>query len=53
MKSRDREIAQTGPTDIDGLSLSSAENGTQTIVSMQRTVKLDSGVKVELRVTGQ
>ena len=52
MKSRDREIAQTGPTDIDGLSLSSAENGTQTIVSMQRTVKLESGVKVELRVTG-
>jgi hypothetical protein len=52
MKSRDREIAQTGPTDIDGLSLSSAENGAQTIVSMQRTVKLDSGVKVELRVTG-
>ncbi len=53
MKSRDREIAQTGPTDIDGLSLSSGANGAQTIVSMQRTVKLDSGVKVELRVTGQ
>jgi hypothetical protein len=53
MKSRDREIAPTGPTDIDGLSLSSGANGTQTIVSMQRTVKLDSGVKVELRVTGQ
>lgn len=53
MKSRDREIAPTGPTDIDGLSLSSGANGAQTIVSMQRTVKLDSGVKVELRVTGQ
>jgi len=52
MKSRDREIAQSGPTDIDGLSLSSGANGAQTIVSMQRTVKLDSGVKVELRVTG-
>jgi hypothetical protein len=53
MKSGDREIAQTGPTDIDGLSLSSGENGAQTIVSTQRTVRLESGVKVELRVTGQ
>jgi hypothetical protein len=53
MKSRDREIAQTGPTDIDGLSLSSAANGAQTIVSTQRTVRLESGVKVELRITGQ
>jgi hypothetical protein len=53
MKSRNREIAQTGPTDIDGLSLSSAANGAQTIVSTQRTVRLESGVKVELRVTGQ
>jgi hypothetical protein len=54
MKSRDREIAQTGPTDIDGLSLSSPTNGGgQTIVSTQRTVKLESGVKIELRVTGQ
>ena len=52
-KSRDREIAQTGPTDIDGLSLSSPANGAPTIVSMQRTVRLESGVKVELRVTGQ
>jgi hypothetical protein len=52
MNSRDREIAQSGPTDIDGLSLSSGANGAQTIVSTQRTVKLDSGVKVELRVTG-
>ena len=53
-KSRDREIAETGPTDIDGLSLSSPANGgTQTIVSTQRTVKLESGVKIELRVTGQ
>lgn len=54
MKSRDREIAQTGPTDIDGLSLSSPANGgAQTIVSTQRTVKLESGVRIELRVTGQ
>jgi hypothetical protein len=54
MKSHDREIAQTGPTDIDGLSLSSpASGGAQTIVSTQHTVKLESGVKIELRVTGQ
>jgi hypothetical protein len=53
MKSRDREIAQTGPTDIDGFSLSSPPNGAQTIVSTERTVRLESGVKVELRVTGQ
>jgi hypothetical protein len=54
MKSRNREIAPTGPTDIDGLSLSSAPNdGAQAIVSTQRTVKLESGVKIELRVTGQ
>ena len=54
MKSRDREIAQTGPTDIDGLSLSSPANGgAQAIVSTQRTVKLESGVKIELRVTSQ
>ena len=54
MKSRDREMAKNGPTDIDGLSLSSAANGgAQTIISTQRTVKLESGVKIELRVTGQ
>jgi hypothetical protein len=54
MKSHDRELAQSGPTDIDGLSLSSPANGgPQTIVSTQRTVKLESGVKIELRVTGQ
>jgi hypothetical protein len=54
MKTRDRKMAETGPTDIDGLSLSSPANGgAQTIVSTQRTVKLESGVKIELRVTGQ
>jgi hypothetical protein len=54
MKSGNREIAPNGPTDIDGLSLSSAANGgAQAIVSTQRTVKLESGVKIELRVTGQ
>ena len=54
MKSHDRGVAPTGATDIDGLSLSSPANGAaQTIFSMQRTVKLESGVKIELRVTGQ
>jgi hypothetical protein len=54
MKSDDREVAKLGPTDIDGLSLSSSANGgAQAIVSTQRTVRLESGVKIELRVTGQ
>jgi hypothetical protein len=51
IKSHDREMAGTGPTDIDGLSLNSPANGgTQTIVSTQRTVRLESGVNIELRV---
>jgi hypothetical protein len=54
MKSGNREVAQTGPTEIDGLSLSSPANGgAQAIVSTQRTVKLESGVRIELRVTSQ
>jgi hypothetical protein len=53
-KSHDHRMPETGPTDIDGLSLSSPANGgAQAIISKQRTVKLDSGVKIELRVTGQ
>lgn len=51
MKSHDREMAATGPTDIDGLSLiSPANGGAQTIVSTQRTVRLESGINIELRV---
>jgi hypothetical protein len=54
MKSGSRETAQTGPTDIEGLSLNSSGNGgAQMIVSTQRTVKLESGIRIELRVTGQ
>lgn len=53
-ESHDRRMPETGPTDIDGLSLSSPANGgAQAIVSTQHTVKLESGVKIELRVTGQ
>jgi len=48
-----RSMPVTGPTDIDGLSLNSPAGGLQAIVSRQRTVKLESGVKIELRVTGQ
>ncbi len=53
-RSRDHRMPENGPTDIDGLSLSSPANGgAQAIVSKQRTVKLESGVKIELRITGQ
>ena len=53
MKSHNRRISENGPTDIDGLSLSSPKEGAQAIVSTQRTVKLESGIKIELRVTSQ
>lgn len=52
-KSGSHRMPETGPTDIDGLSLNSPANGAQVIVSVKRTVKLESGVKIELRVTGQ
>jgi hypothetical protein len=52
-RSRDHRMPETGPTDIEGLSLSSPAGGAQAIVSRKRTVKLESGVKIELRVTGQ
>lgn len=51
--SNHRSMPVTGATDIDGLSLNSPAGGAQAIVSRQRTVKLESGVKIELRVTGQ
>jgi hypothetical protein len=51
--SNHRSMPVTGPTDIDGLSLNSPAGGAQAIVSRKRTVKLESGVKIELRVTGQ
>ena len=51
---RDRGVESSSLSDIEGLSLtSSASGGAQAIVSTQRTVKLESGVKIELRVTGQ
>jgi hypothetical protein len=51
-KERDEEMAGTGETDIEGLSLTSANNGGQAVVSLKRTVKLESGVRIELRVMG-
>ncbi len=48
-----RAVAESGPTDIEGLSLISASGGgPQAVVSRNRTVKLDSGVIIELRATG-
>lgn len=54
IRPRDRVVATNGLSDIEGLSLSSSDNGgSQTVVSTKRTVKLESGIKIELRVTGQ
>jgi hypothetical protein len=51
MKGVNQGIAAMGPTDIDGLSLSSASSGSgQSIVCFKHTVKLESGVRFELRV---
>jgi hypothetical protein len=47
--------ANTGsaPSEIDGLSLTAPAVGSMpTIISQKRTVKLESGVVIELRVTG-
>ena len=45
-----RGISGAAPTDIEGLSLSNS-GGTQAVVSLDRTVKLENGVIFELRVT--
>jgi hypothetical protein len=50
MDSQARQIAGSSPTDIDGLSLGPAANG-QVVISLKRTVKLESGVRMDLRVT--
>jgi hypothetical protein len=46
-----RGISGAAPTDIDGLSLATS-GGSQAVVSLDRTVKLESGVVFELRVIG-
>jgi hypothetical protein len=54
LRPRDRGAMPAAPSDIDGLSLSPAEEGgSHTIVSTKRTVRLESGIKIELLVTGQ
>lgn len=54
LRPRDRGAVPVAPTDIDGLSLSPAdEGGSHMIVSTQRTVRLESGIKIDLLVRGQ
>lgn len=53
LKARNQEMSGIGVTDIDGLSLTAPANGVRSIVSQEHTVKLESGVRIELRVTGQ
>jgi hypothetical protein len=51
LRARDQEMSGMGPTDIEGLSLTAANNEKkQAIVSFQRTVKLESGVRLDVRV---
>jgi hypothetical protein len=53
MDSSSRQISDARSTDIDGLSLVPAADGTNKIViSTRQTVKLESGVRMDLRVTG-
>jgi hypothetical protein len=41
------------PTDIDGLTLAPTTDGNQVVVSFRSNVKLESGVRLSLRVTSQ
>jgi hypothetical protein len=51
LKARDQEMSGIGLTDIEGLSLTAAENGrAQAIVSFKHNVKLESGVRLDVRV---
>jgi hypothetical protein len=50
MDSNSQALAVGAPTDIEGLSLATA-GGTQAVVSLNRTVKLESGIVIELRIT--
>jgi len=46
----DREFM---PTDIEDLSLTASDNGVnRVVVSFKRTVKLESGIRLELRIVG-
>jgi hypothetical protein len=51
LKNHNQEMSGMGPTDIEGLSLSTGAGGNgQAIVSFKRNVKLESGVRLDLRV---
>jgi hypothetical protein len=51
LKNHDQEMSGMGPTGIEGLGLASADNGkAQAIVSFQRTVKLEGGVRLDVRI---
>jgi hypothetical protein len=50
MDSNAQSLSAGAPTDIEGLSLATA-GGAQAVVSQSRTVKLESGIVIELRIT--
>jgi len=45
--------SDTLPTDIDGLTLAPTTDGNRVVVSFRSNVKLESGVRLSLKVTGQ
>lgn len=52
MNDQAKAMAESAPTGIEGLSLTApANDGSRIIVSLQRTVKLESGVRLELRIS--
>jgi hypothetical protein len=52
MEDQSKYVAGSAPTGIDGLSLTApANDGSRIIVSLQHTVKLESGVRLELRIS--
>jgi hypothetical protein len=52
IKANAASMDNMGPTDIEGLTLQRSPNAPPVIISFSRTVKLDSGVRIELRVLG-
>lgn len=47
-----KAVGDLGETDIEGISLgNSADGNSRVLVSFKRTVKLDSGVRIDLQVT--
>lgn len=50
LQARSQEMSGMGPTGIEGLSLASADGKAQAIVSFQHTVKLEGGVRLDVRI---